>query len=697
MQSRQIISCATVLMLVGACSDDPLMEIGPRSRSSAALRQVGSCDELTGLLRAHVKEQMRVQLLQQLESYQDGPMALRGGFAEDMAAAPSAEGGGRQEGVDYSGTNNQESGVDEADFLKTDGYYIYVLNGDGLEILAVPEFGELERRSHTTIEGYPSQLLLAGDRAVVFSAVDAWQLQPQHPLYATLSQTFAGAEIGWWRIGNITKVTVLDIADRAAPAVLRELYLEGYYQTARKVDTSVRMVSYAWMEVPDLIHWIDTGECNFWDDVFGDECDDELEEETRRSIRHNNRVIDQTPLAAFVPQIYEVQGGTVVEHAFTDADCQSFALADDAVSRGFTSLLSLDLFAAELAFDADHVLSNQPVVYASTDTLLLVEPAEDWWWYWRNDRFDEATNVHRFDISVAGQSSYTGSGRIDGTVLNQFSVSEHEDYVRLASTTGQWNRWWLEDPEPSNNHVFVLAGTTALETVGHLGNIARGEQIWSARFVGEKAFLVTFRNIDPLWTIDLSNPAAPRIEGELEVPGVSTYIHPLAGDRLLTIGFGGDSGGLDWTTRVSLFDVTNFAAPALAASLPLGLPGGDGWSWSWSEATYEHKAFQYWEPLGLLAVPVSSYRYTYTSYEYYSRLELVSVAAGLSRYGAVDHSSYYGGNDGYWYNPEVRRSIFMGDFIYAISDRAVTAHRLSDLTLSAMVTLPGYPWGYGWY
>jgi len=279
---------------------------------------------------------------------------------------------------------------------------------------------------------------------------------------------------------------------------------------------------------------------------------------------------------------------------------------------------------------------------------------------------------------------YSGSGRVAGSIRNQFSLSEHEDYIRVASTTGQWARWWMEDPEPSSNHVFVLSGEDNLEVVGHIGGIAEGERIWSSRFVGDEGFLVTFRNIDPLWTIDLSDPTNPVIKGELEVPGVSTYIHPIADGRLLTIGYGGDEDGLDWRTQISLFDVTDFSNPSLADALPMVAAEGDDWNYAWSEAAWEHKAFQYRAPKNMLAIPLSTYRYNNNrgGYEYVSRLQLVKVDvdSGLSLYGSIDHSDFFNSESNrYWDWRDVRRSIYMGEYIYAISDRGITVHHLDSL------------------
>ena len=180
----------------------------------------------------------------------------------------------------------------------------------------------------------------------------------------------------------------------------------------------------------------------------------------------------------------------------------------------------------------------------------------------------------------------------------------------------------MEDPEPMTSQLVTLVRSMNVETqeqilieAGRVGNIAPGERIWSARFDGDRAYIVTFEQIDPLWVIDVSDETKPIILGELEVPGVSTYIHPLSRDHLLTIGLSPaneDGTGLDWSgTQISLFNITDPTAPSRDAALRLS-PVNDnerGWVWSQSEATYESKAFQYWAPKELLAIPLSTYRY----------------------------------------------------------------------------------------
>jgi uncharacterized secreted protein with C-terminal beta-propeller domain len=255
--------------------------------------------------------------------------------------------------------------------------------------------------------------------------------------------------------------------------------------------------------------------------------------------------------------------------------------------------------------------------------------------------------------------------------------------------------------------------------LGKLEGIAEGERIWSTRFDGDRVYIVTFMQIDPLWIIDLSDETNPTILGELEVPGVSTYIHPLSKDQILTIGMGPaneDGTGLDWSNvRISLFDVSNTSSPTLAdvfSISPVQNRNDTSWQWSYSEATYEHKAFQYWAPKGLLAVPISTYRYNtwyddngqyYWSYQYVSKLALVNVSeetGELSLHGTVDHSDLYNREDNqyYWGEYNIRRSIFMGDYVYAISSAGVSVTNLTTMDDVATLKLeqPTYD-SYNYY
>jgi hypothetical protein len=723
----------------------PRLNLGERIRTSPTLQTYDACDTLLQDLRDALWEQTLVEI-DQNAYWQWSPNAWFGGgwMEDDMVAEASMDSGAEQspssppatpssngaerEGT-YSETNNQESGVDEADFLKFDGYHFYMINNDHLVILGVPEHGTVELVADLELEGRPMQMMKEGDALVIISSINAWNIPDDDDLRPLLV-----TEDGGWRSQSLVKYTVIDITNRSDPQIGRELFLEGNHQTARMVNGTVRSVAHMWSYIPGVQSWVNLPSTYYETEDWGDRMD--IWNETVEELLDANRlVIDALTLDDFAPQIHErLADGTIMTHSSASGDCSEFSGAMDSVGRGFTSIMTVDLLSEDFSHEVDHIASSWVNVYASGDTLVLAEPANDWWWFWRNDGFDDATNIHAFDISTLGETTYIGSGRVNGTVQDQFSMSEYEGDIRLASTTDAWGRWWLngnewEVIEPAN-HITVLRadGAGSLDEIGHLGDIATGERIWSARFVGDKAYLVTFRNMDPLWTIDLADPTNPTIMGELEVPGVSTYIHPLSTGDLLTIGMpGGEDGlGLDWShTQISLFNISDFENPTLADTQQLTPAYTDanctsvrycGWTWSWSEATYEHKAFTYWEPAGLLAVPLSTYRYTYDEivvdgrtythygYEYVSKLVLIEVDLEnrtLSIHGEVDHSEFYNGDSlsGWWSgDTSVRRSVFMGDYVYAFSGAGVSVTSFEDMNTSMTLEIPGFdqPDSYGY-
>ena len=694
-----------------------------RSVVSPQLLAYDDCEDLETSLKSSLLQEARVQLLQAVEEQYyyswRGDVALESDMAMDDGAAEATGGANtatpRVEGTDYSGTNNQEQGVDEADFVKTDGHHIYVLQGQRMHVFGVPEFGSLTQESNVSIEGTPRAMMLDGDQMVVISTLSPWAVHENSPVVDAMGWD---GEYGAWRTHTLTKFTVLNVADGTDVSVDRELYLEGQYITARETSGTVRTVTHAWMDVRGLTSWLDLPS-GYWNLDWEEDAD--LRREIREKVAYktmedNIEALDSIALADMIPQVYEVSNGTVTIHTMDDQACAEFVAPEDGFNRGITSVFMLELTSETFAFDVDHVVGNYPQVYASQDVLVLAENAFDWWWFWGNDGADEMTNLHTFDISAPDATLYTGSGRVNGTVLNQFSMSEHEGVLRVATTTGQWNRWWMDNPEPMSSQLVTLTRGVDLETqrqvlveTGKVDGIAPGERIWSARFDGDRAYIVTFEQIDPLWVIDVSDETNPTILGELKVPGVSTYIHPLSRDHLLTIGLGPaneDGTGLDWSgTQLSLFDIQDPTAPTQADVLrlsPVNTEDGDGWHWSWSEASYESKAFQYWAPKQTLAVPLSTYRYTdsyengrYTwSYEYVSKLMLVHVDeanGSLSVRGEVNHSSFFGAEDGqrYWWNDQnIRRSIFMGDYVYAISSAGVTVTHLDTLEETARVAIP---------
>ncbi len=711
MQTHKMVKISVLAMftslVLAACQSqsDPLKyNVGTHNRTSAALMAFDSCSDLEASLKEHFKEEMRTRLIYLKDSdyfypyygpvYENSAMPNAAPDADSKNESGAAPGSKEPvEGVDYSGTNNQEEGVDEADIVKTDGHYIYILNQDKLEIMGVPEFGQLTKIGSTQLEGWPQAMLIdtpadGPARAIIFSNI-----------YSHIGLAADGPrDIIGYRYSRL-KITVLNISDREKPVPERSLYLEGQLLAARKVGKTIRFVTYAsvldnglsswyWPDYPNELYDMDPDSINYENTV------NRIINET---IEKNEQAIDALTLGDFLPKMALKNGsGKWEEVPFTAEECRNFQMAQDGVGRGIDSVFTMNLLSGEPTYNINHVVANAGVIYASKNDLVIAEPAQDYWWYYGVSDYEEATNIHRFDISDPDKTVYSGSARIDGTVEDQFALSEYEGIIRVAATLGNWNRWWLNEQEVSSSTVYTLGGPAGkLEVLGSVGGIAKGERLWSARFDKNAGYLVTFRNTDPLWTIDMSNPSKPTIKGELKVPGVSTYIHPLdEGNHLLTIGYGGNNEALDWQPQISLFNIEDFSKPYLQSSLTLASEYVDGgWSWSYSEALYEHKAFQYWGPMSMLAVPLTSDYGHYEGDTYYwevlSLLQLVKVdlQAGLSKYGAVDHSQFYRENaDLYWYwGGDVRRSIFMGEYIYAISSAGVSCNRLDDMSLKARI------------
>ncbi len=455
----------------------PGLDLPTRERTSPVLDSYDECELLLADLQSSVYNEMLVALDQESYWHWAGPDWDGGGvWMEDdvmMEGAPVASADGdagssnsadtSREG-EYSETNNQEEGVDEADFLKTDGYHIYMLNGNLLVIMGVPEFGELTLESNMSIQGYPMQMMLDGDRLVVASAIYYWSLDQDDPLREFMSEevtvSYPGQEeysYTYTRVQNLVKYTVIDVSDRTAPVVEREIYVEGNYHTARLVDGTVRSVTHLWTYIEGLRTWVYLPE-DYWNVESDEERMEIWNESMEETIASNTAIIYDLTLDDFAPHIYEIGSQGLFQHPTSSGDCSEFAASADSAGRGFTTIMTIQMFSDDVDLEVDHITSSWAHVYASQDVMVLAEPANDWWWFWRNSGWDDATNIHIFDISDPSETTYVASGRVDGTVQDQFSLSELNGIIRVATTEDAWGRWWLETEEwtgPTNKRVHA--------------------------------------------------------------------------------------------------------------------------------------------------------------------------------------------------------------------------------------------------
>jgi uncharacterized secreted protein with C-terminal beta-propeller domain len=645
----------------------PLLKFDGQTVATPKLSTFPSCKLLKERLREktsrHVREMMANWPVDPPRYLFMPERSIGGAFdmaPGSVAASPMAS----MEGIDFSGTNNQEKGVDEADIIKIDGQYFYILNKNQLEILKIQDDGSLENVSRLALSEPARGLLLFGDRAVLLTEI--WQRDTK-------------LRIDWVELG----------ADRTKPEITKSYYFQGSLSAARKIgeklhvatlyNDELRGIQYFPVLPEDYYDKSDDDQAHMWAHAVS---------EARRA---NEAFLANHDFVKLVPRQLHKHGELYIPYDITEKDCDRVygSFEDDA--RGFVSLITLAADSNEIT--ENWVRGSSPVVYASPEQVIIAERKYPSWEDIRSDRPSHnswpSTSIHRFKLDGGMNPRYADSLEVPGTMLNSFSLSEYNGYVRLATTIRVFGPEGVDQ-----NRLFILGEKdNRFQVVSSIENIAPGETIWSARFTKDKGFLVTFKQVDPLFTLDLSDPLHPFVAGSLKVPGVSTYMQDIGGGRLLAVGYGGTEEGLNWQTSISLFDTSDFSNPALIDSLSLKEEGLDNNWFFQSAANHDHLAVNYFAPAGLTAIPLFASHMEWDQEnhklisEYRSKLKIVNTKNGeeFKLLGEIDHSMM--GQEKEHRDPEIRRSYFVGNYLYAFSSGAITSTRLSDFATIASIML----------
>ena len=644
----------TTLVALAGCKKDEQKEV---IESGPGLYRFSSCEDM----RDHIEDAWVEALVGSWYGYGYGYYGW--GYDDVAESGDSAAGGDGGGGgpSDYSETNVQEEGVDEADVVKTDGEHLYVLHDSLLSVVKSWPAEDTALVGQLALDGYPYSAFLRGDTLVVLGYADGYG-------------HFSDDTEGWY--SSATRVSIVDVSDPSRPTLETSYLLEGSMGGARRIDNKVYLSLNDWGSLPYALWEV------LWSGALAlPEVDWEAPEAEREAIYAEARelvrphVVDAlaaVPTAHLLPRV-SVDDGPAVGLL----DCQELYRPAEVTSTSTLSLVELDLDApaGDGALRATGVMSDGWTVYASTESYYIAQTS--WWWGEEGDEI--SSRIHRFALDAAGPV-YAGSGEVAGWLLNQFSMGESGGHLRVATSD---SGWWGE--EEAANNVFVL-DQESMETVGEVRDIAPGERIYAARFVGDRGYLVTFEQVDPLFTLDLSDPLQPRIAGELKIPGYSAYLHPVGDDYLLAVGMDGTDEGQITGLAVSLFDVRDFSQPTLQSKY--SLPETD---WSWSDVLYDHHAFTYHRDT--LAIPMYLYDYDGGYDDWFSGLLVVDVdldGGQLSERGRVDHRDLvedsecrYGSReyceDYYWY-AWMRRGVVIEDNLYSVSDYGVKVSRLSDPT-----------------
>lgn len=672
-----------------------------RGDSSPSLVRKDSCEEVAAPLKARLVQAMEARLQANLDralfaaghgcdEWYDEAGSTSG--APDGGGAPGSE---SEKASEYSETNVQVAGVDEADFVKNDGGYLYVLADGRFRVLDAWPAAEARELSSFPLQGTPRRMYVHADTAVIYSSLEALnQSSPADPWSggAAEGECTYGYDCEFTGDGRQLQISILDISDRAKPRLVRELMFEGSYLNSRRIGAAVHTaVVFPELEVPGLSYWPDglpAVECGFEDRGVTTHEVKALFEALRLA---NLERIEQTPVTGLLPRVRDTwyADGAVQTTQGPLSACDELYVSPSGDGPAFLSLVSFAI-GAQAPVAASTILSRPGAVYASKDSLYVAVrhkrgPGDSWFPTIEGDAA-EATTVHKFALHPGGAAAeYAASGAVGGRILNQFAMDEHSGALRIATTSG-----YLPDPNVYSTVAVLMEQGSRLMEVGRVDHLAPGEDIRSVRYRGDVGFVVTFKKTDPLFVLDLADPGAPSVKGELKIPGFSTYMHLMDDDHLLTMGYDADDqGDFAWFQGIQLqvIDVSQLAHPVVLDKEVIGTRG------STSEAATDHLAFTFFKARDLLAVPMTICEAgvggQYGDLMTFSGLLVyrVTVDGGFTRLGGVPHEepetpqSWSGKCNNWWTdsNSTVQRSVFMEDWVFSIARDRVNVAHLDDL------------------
>lgn len=533
------------------------------------------------------------------------------GVLADNALALDERAGGES----YSTTNVQVEGVDEADWVKSDGKHLYIAGEDGITILRAYPPGEMAVISRIAKADLPRHdeygwvqgLFLLDGRLIVLSTTGSG--------FVTLDVR-TSMDI-WQPMETRTYISIFDVADPAQPSLVHSLNISGSYQVSRLTSGHLYLLTHV------FIHPEDEG-YTYPSVCEGDGCEP-----------------------------FQVQ------RVYYDPDSQG--------AESYNIVLALDPVTGQSDY-ISVIAGWASTVYMSLSNLYVTFP--------KATQDGYRTSIYK--IAVEGLDLRpAASGEVRGHLLNQFSMDEEGPYLRVVTTTG-WNE---------ANHVYVLGEN--LEMIGSLEDLAPGESVYSARFVGSALYLVTFKKVDPFFVIDLSVPSDPKVLGFLKIPGFSQYLHPWTDGLILGVGkdtVEAEEGDFAWFQglKLSLFDVSDVGNPRELAKLIIGERGTE------SPVLSDHRAFLGITSRHLFVIPVllveSHESRGWGAPEWQGVYVISATVEGFQVLGRVTHHDGMPLDYNYWYGPlSIHRSLYVGDYLYTVSGSMVKANSLSDLSDAGQV------------
>ncbi|BCS52020.1 hypothetical protein GSVR_03280 [Geobacter sp. SVR] len=549
--------------------------------------------------------------------------------------------------------------MDEGDLVKTDGSYIYLARGSHFIVLRALPAAQAAIVSDIDIKENISELYLNGNHVTVISTANN---NPSLVVPVVGNMTLPGSPI--------TRLYRYDVTDATMPTITARYDFPGALQGSRRINSTIHVVTNYTIDILNPVSFTSYLPQGVYDR-------DAVYTASALAQAENVKRINATPLGALIPSYSRTlySGGVAgSSQKLPGVDYTNVSIPESGNGADLSLVFTIDESSSSAAVESSGVLSSWCTLYMSPDSLYL---ASGNGWLWINPiasaeqppgNPEPMIALHKFALpGTAGKPLYRGSGSVNGWLNNQFSMGEYNGYLRIGTTRGGWVG------EGISNQLAILGERDgSLVETGRISGLAPGERIYSMRFDRSRGYMVTFRRTDPLFTLDLSDPTKPKVAGEIVVNGFATYIHPIGADnnRLLTIGQSADAAGQVTGNKLQLFDVTDLATPTLIGDYELGQ--------GWSSAAYDYHAFLYYNTFGVLAIPYFQSIPTLTS-----GLRVFTVDnSGIAQRGVIQAKTINGFPD------TVIRSVIIGNDIYSIANRSVTAADVNTLAVETVVDLP---------
>jgi inhibitor of cysteine peptidase len=572
------------------------------------LKTFTSYEELENFLNTNME---KAGQLENLPTYTFGGEEDRFTATDGQALAPEASPG------EYSTTNVQVAGVDEADIVKTDGEYLYVVSGSYIYIMKAYPANQAELLSKIELdETYGAQIYVNENKLAVIGNT--------YPVYYTYAESTTEGEavIPPYIYNDEMFVKVYDITNRDNPVLSRTVTVNGTLSGSRMIGNYVYAVVNQPATLPSY---------------------NEIGTEVVLPTISGNHVREVQPT--------EIRYIDIPDVSYRLTTIVAVNIMNDAQEPTYESFLT----------------GYSTTLYVSLNNMYLVVPNTSRWFILEDGSEPrEETLIYRIKLDQE-KIVVMAEGSVSGYVLNQFSMDEYNSFFRIATTI------WTN--RNSTNSLYIL--DMNLNVVGKLEDLAPGEQIYSTRFMGDRCYLVTFRQIDPFFVIDIANPTQPKVLGYLKIPGFSGYLHPYDENHVIGI------GKQDTNLKLSLFDVTDVTAPTETAKYIVQAEYSD------SPVLYEHKAFLFDKTKQLLALPVSTNMYWIrdgnSGYWQGAYIFDISLEEGFTLEGKITHQN---AAEQFEYNLNVNRILYIDTVLYTISNNKVKMNDLESLEPLNEINLP---------